>query len=107
MMTGIYIGFLRVLRFPGLLAHEGPEGRGYIVELKGILHCFAILRWITGFILLEKERGVLMQMRMDHREMYHIFYPRRGHTFLGCKRKRKERKGMTILSACAVLRMTI
>ncbi|PWY73312.1 hypothetical protein BO83DRAFT_445108 [Aspergillus eucalypticola CBS 122712] len=29
------VGFLRVLRFPGLLAHEGPEGRGYIVELKG------------------------------------------------------------------------
>ncbi|EHA22409.1 hypothetical protein ASPNIDRAFT_127896, partial [Aspergillus niger ATCC 1015] len=26
------IGFLRVLRFPGVLAHEGPEGRRYIVE---------------------------------------------------------------------------
>ncbi|PYH54934.1 uncharacterized protein BO96DRAFT_478181 [Aspergillus niger CBS 101883] len=36
------IGFLRVLRFPGVLAHEGPEGRRYIVELKDIQqHCFA------------------------------------------------------------------
>lgn len=75
------VGFLRVLRFPGLLAHEGPEGRGYIVELNDVQHCFAILRWIASLYLAGVGRRISMQMRMDHREMYHIFYPGRGAYF--------------------------